>query len=206
MPDNQQPDSQILLQFGPGVIPGAGRECVTWPNYCTPVSAANIWQFYDARDGLDLAPWFVGVPLDDIPTPGPAFAWSASWSNGTIQGQGSDPARPGLPVHMNTNGVLECVATGLPGWMGTRIIDCFFGMQTYPWAPETANALAKGRYRATASIDEKLLYVPDDPGSVVTLVAEVPAFLNYIAAIDGDKPPVVCFLSWVNTARSKNSA
>ena len=39
MPDLQQPET--LIKFHCGVNPNL------WPNYCAPVSAANIWEYYD---------------------------------------------------------------------------------------------------------------------------------------------------------------
>ncbi len=203
MPDVQQPNSQIMAQFGFGGLPGPPAQCMSWPNYCAPASAANIWQFYDNRDGTVLAPWLIGAPLDDLPQPGNPpgvpFGWSISWSNATIQGQGADPAAGRLPLHMNTNDALGCLGTG-SAWNGTRIVDSFFGTQSYAWIPETANAKSKLRYVVSATIDEVAPYVPDDPGSVVTITDEGTAFANYCAAIESDVPAILSFRYWVNPA------
>ncbi len=38
MPDLQQPDTLIVQGGNPLPVP-------SWPNYCAPVAAANIWEF-----------------------------------------------------------------------------------------------------------------------------------------------------------------
>lgn len=203
MPDLQQPDSQILAQFGPAGLLGPPAQCLSWPNYCAPVSAANVWQFFDTRDGAAFAPWFIGPPLDDLPQPGnpPAvpLGWSISWSNASIQGQGSDPAAGRLPVHMNTNDALGCLSGG-SGWNGTKIIDSYFGTQSYAWTLESANAMSKLRYTVTAQMDEDAPYVPPTPGTGAVVTTEGPAYANYCNAVDGDIPTIVFFNFWVDTA------
>ena len=43
MPDLNQPDPLILA--GGGALPNGGGPMLSWPNYCAPVSAANIWKY-----------------------------------------------------------------------------------------------------------------------------------------------------------------
>ncbi|NUN96668.1 MAG: hypothetical protein HUU16_10900, partial [Candidatus Omnitrophica bacterium] len=184
MPDLQQPDTLIVQ--GGGVPPAP-----SWPNYCSPVSAANIWKFYDTRDGINLAPW-----VGDLPQPGPPYGWMMSWSTATIQGQGT-PAAPlpplPPPVYMDTNGVSTA---GPSPWAGTRIQDIYQGMKAYTPAVESANGLTKGPYTASITMDELAIWEPVNPPTV-NQVNEAAQYANYIASINSDIPAVVSFDRWV---------
>jgi len=178
MTDLQQPDTLIVSGFGAGALPAP-----SWPNYCAPVSAANIWEFYDNRDTSNIAPWG-----GSLPQPGPAFGWGVSWSTSTIQGQGTTPANP--PVYMNTNGIV-----GGP-WAGTNIQDIYAGVIAYATSTETANALTKTSYTVSPLLDEVQAYVPPAPGSV-QIVDETASFANYQVNIPNDIPAIICFKYWI---------
>jgi hypothetical protein len=142
-PDLQQPDTPITSR-------GDTLPTPSWPNYCAPVSAANIWEFFDNRDGTSLSPW-----SGDLPQPGPPYGWGTSWSTATIQGQGVNPATPS--VYMNTNGIV-----GGP-WFGTLIADTYAGAPEFAGSVASANGLTKTAYRVPPTLDEAIAWVPVNP-------------------------------------------
>jgi len=184
MPDLQQPDTLIFNAGGPLPVP-------SWPNYCAPVSAANVWKFYDNRDATNLAPWTGGLP-----EPNPPFGWGSSWSTSTIQGQGTSPPVP--PAYMNANDV-----TGGGTWAGTLIADIYPGVRSYAGAVENASGLTKSPYYVPVTAEEAVAWIPVSPPTVLQ-TNEAAAFLTYKASIDKDVPAILSFDRWVSVGAGVN--
>ena len=96
MPDLQQPDTLIKATWGaPALVGGASNPAATWPNYCAPVSAANIWKFYDNGMGMNLAPWSGDMPEPPDTTLGPPPPGSRLEARPPSRSTKNRPQRPG---------------------------------------------------------------------------------------------------------------